>query len=233
MSCERYQKALVEAAARSDSLPLDLRRHLNTCSPCRAAFEQEQSLFSSIDARIRETANGEVPPSLLARVRIRLAQEPSPSKKRSSTAKWLYAAAATLLLALLPLLRMKNASIEPAKREAEAKDALVTMSQGFNAERDHSAHRASSTAKRENHIRRSVTSRVVRKANVATNTQTLEVLVPANQELLLRRYARALYRRSAPTLSVGPYQIPSVGRSPDSLDIAELQFQQLPDLASE
>ena len=72
MPCENYKDALIETAA-SDAHPQgDLRVHLDACASCRAAFEQEQALFSSIDAGLHVTANPEAPASLLPRIRARL-----------------------------------------------------------------------------------------------------------------------------------------------------------------
>ncbi len=72
MLCKHYKVALIEAAASSAQPQGDLRAHLEACASCRAAFEQEQSLFASIDAGLHVAANAEVPASLLPRVRARL-----------------------------------------------------------------------------------------------------------------------------------------------------------------
>ncbi len=69
MLCKHYKVALIEAAASSAQPQGDLRAHLEACASCRAAFEQEQSLFASIDAGLHVAANAEVPASLLPRVR--------------------------------------------------------------------------------------------------------------------------------------------------------------------
>ena len=70
MPCAHYKDALIEAAASGadltsvptpDEETAALRAHLESCASCRAAFEQEQSLFSSIDAGLHAAANAEVP----------------------------------------------------------------------------------------------------------------------------------------------------------------------------
>ena len=76
MLCEHYKEALIEAAASGAEPHGDLRAHLDGCAGCRAAFEQEQALFASIDGGLRVTANADVPASLLPRVRARLHAEP-------------------------------------------------------------------------------------------------------------------------------------------------------------
>ena len=72
MLCEHYKEALIEAAASGAEPHGDLRAHLDGCAGCRAAFEQEQALFASIDDGLRVTANADVPASLLPRVRAQL-----------------------------------------------------------------------------------------------------------------------------------------------------------------
>ncbi len=69
MPCEHYKDALIEPAATGAGPQGELRAHLAACASCRAAFEQEQSLFSAIDSGLHTVANAEVPPSLLPRVR--------------------------------------------------------------------------------------------------------------------------------------------------------------------
>ena len=72
MLCKHYKNALIEAAASNGQPQGELRAHLGACASCRTAFEQEQALFSSIDASLHVTANADVPASLLPRVRARL-----------------------------------------------------------------------------------------------------------------------------------------------------------------
>jgi hypothetical protein len=80
MLCQHYKKALIETAASGSEPQGDLRVHVDACAACRAAFEQEQSLFASIDAGLHVTANAEVPASLLPRVRARLEEESAPRR---------------------------------------------------------------------------------------------------------------------------------------------------------
>lgn len=72
MPCEQYKDALIEAASTGAAPQGELRAHLAECASCREAFVQEQSLFGAIDSGLRTTANAEVPPSLLPRVRAGL-----------------------------------------------------------------------------------------------------------------------------------------------------------------
>jgi hypothetical protein len=97
MPCKHYKEALIEAAAISAQPQGDLRGHLDACGSCRAAFEQEQSLFASIDAGLHTTANAEVPASLLPRVRARL--DEAAAVQRRWFQPWIFAPA-SLALAL-------------------------------------------------------------------------------------------------------------------------------------
>ena len=72
MPCKHYKDALIEAAASGAEPPGELRAHLSGCVDCRAALEQEQALFASIDAGLHVAANAEAPASLLPRVRASL-----------------------------------------------------------------------------------------------------------------------------------------------------------------
>jgi hypothetical protein len=80
MPCKPYKDALIEASATRAEPQGELRAHLAACSDCRAVFEQERSLFASIDAGLRVAANAEVPASLLPRVRARLDVEATPQR---------------------------------------------------------------------------------------------------------------------------------------------------------
>ena len=81
MPCEHYKDALIEAAASGSQPQGDLRAHLDACAPCRALFEQEQSLFASIDAGLQVTANAVVPASLVPHVLARLDEAVTPQRR--------------------------------------------------------------------------------------------------------------------------------------------------------
>jgi len=120
MLCERNQKVLIEAVAAKQPLPPEVQSHVDACPACGAALAQEQLLFASIEAGIRKTANAEVPQSFVPTLRVRFAQElAAPPKRNSIAANWLWmAAAAALLLALLPLLRPRGSPTERAAQRA-------------------------------------------------------------------------------------------------------------------
>jgi len=100
MPCKHYKEALIEAAASGTEPQGDLRAHVSDCAACRAAFEQEQSLFASIDGGLQVTANAEMPASLLPRVRAQL-DDPSVSRRSWVPAWAVIAATAALVLAVV------------------------------------------------------------------------------------------------------------------------------------
>lgn len=77
MPCNRYKKALTEAAATGDvSLTDILGEHLKSCLGCRQFFVREQALFAAIASRLHEHANAQPSFSLEASVRASIALEP-------------------------------------------------------------------------------------------------------------------------------------------------------------
>src|SRR5260370_10067554 len=99
MPCKHYKDALIEAAASGAQPQGDLRSHVAECADCRAAFEQEQTLFASIDVGVHGTANAQVPASLLPRIRARLDEEIAP--KRRWIQPLIFAAASVVRLFLV------------------------------------------------------------------------------------------------------------------------------------
>lgn len=107
MPCKDYKNALVEAAASGAELRGELRAHLVGCPDCRIAFEQERTLFSSIDAGLHATTNAEVPASLLPRVRAELDKT---GEARSRWFRpWIFAAASiAIALAIFQFARPRH-----------------------------------------------------------------------------------------------------------------------------
>jgi len=104
MPCKHYKDALIEAAASGAEPHAELRAHLAECADCRATFEQEQALFSAIEAGLHVTANSEMPGSLLPRVRERLDEEIAPQRRLFQP--WIFAAASVgLALAIFLFVR--------------------------------------------------------------------------------------------------------------------------------
>ena len=114
MPCERYKEALIYAAASGLPPSREVRLHLEDCSSCTGFFAREQSLLASIDAGIRQMAQAEVPASVVAAFRARLADGSLADSAARRVPAWQYglAAAGILMVALLPLLHMQKPSLD-------------------------------------------------------------------------------------------------------------------------
>ena len=80
MACEKYSGWMTEAAlgalaAERDS---ELRAHVVECESCRSAQEAASALVSAMDAAAARLVAGEPSPQFAARLRARIAEEPSP-----------------------------------------------------------------------------------------------------------------------------------------------------------
>jgi len=194
MLCEHYKEALIEAAASDAPLPGDLRAHLGDCGACRAAFEEEQALFASIDGGLRVTANAEVPASLLPRVRARL-DETEAGPNRPWVTNWLVLASAAVLVGAFFSARavwrtnvarnpvvtaVKPNVISPEKHEPTV---APPVEQNFGSQRQVAV----------------VSRPSVYKTAIRTESKP-EVLVPKDQEVLLMEYAEQWRAHKHPLL---------------------------------
>ena len=232
MPCQHYKDALIEAAASGFQPQGDLRAHVNACDSCRAAFEQEQSLFSSIDAGLQVTANAEMPPSLLPRVRARLQQESALS--RSWLTNWLVlASAAGVLVTLFAVHAVWRTNVVQKPVETAGKTILpprVTLP----AQKQNPAvlppMKKNSVSQR--HLAIAKNSRA-HKTLIRRKTMP-EVLVPRDQEVLLAEYAEQWrFHKRAPLLAqdsdatiLAPLQVAQI-------QIAELDVKLLADQKSQ
>jgi hypothetical protein len=106
MPCEKYQEALTDLAATGVEPNGGLRTHLNGCASCREVLRQDRSLFSAIDASVRQLANAQVPPSLIPRLHERLTQE---AMRRSATIPaWTLVTATALIVVAVWLVRVHS-----------------------------------------------------------------------------------------------------------------------------
>jgi anti-sigma factor RsiW len=187
MPCENYKDALIEAAVSGAEPQAELRAHLAACTACRTDFAEEQSLFASIDAGLRQFVSAEVPASLLPRVRARVAEEVVPH--RTWFTNWLTVASAAAIIAVFFVVRVarhSNFSTNPPANSAKTDSPATVLppSEG--------PARAPEPSSRTN-------SRSNSQTFVARNSQTPrlhparssipEVLVPGDQEVWLARYA--------------------------------------------
>jgi hypothetical protein len=184
MPCKHYKDALIEAAAGGAELQGDLRAHLGRCAECRAAFEQERSLFASIDARLHVAANTEVPASLLPRVRARLDEEIAPQHRWFQP--WIFAAASVAIaLATFQFARPHHAGRDDqAKEPPQILAANAPAKSSGHQNSDPGAQIASSNAKSQTRVH-SIFSRP------GASSQP-EVLVPPDEREALARFVATL-----------------------------------------
>jgi hypothetical protein len=186
MSCTHYKNTLIEAAASGAELQGDLRAHLAECSDCRAAFEQERSLFASIDAGLHVTANAEMPASLLPRVRVRLDEVAAP--RRIWASNWVaFASAAVIIVAFFAARSLwrpntVHAPIETAG-EGSAPPRMTPPSQKHDVVVP--SGEKNSASQRQLAIAKSPSTH----ETLVKGKTTPEVLVPRDQEVLLAEYA--------------------------------------------
>lgn len=95
MPCESYKQALTDTVAAGQVPARELATHLRSCSACRAAFAAEQELFAALESGVQAISNAEIPSSLLAGVRVRLAEQPV------QQSYWLLLAGAAITAAVL------------------------------------------------------------------------------------------------------------------------------------
>ena len=216
MLCKHYKVALIEAAASSAQPQGDLRAHLEACASCRAAFEQEQSLFASIDAGLHATANAEVPASLLPRVRARLDEESAP--RRIWTTNWLVLTSAAVVVVTLFAVRavwrtnvLRN-PVETAEKSS-APPRVTPPPQNQNPVV------VPPTAKDSGARGQLVIAKIHPMPVALMSKKTMqEVLVPRDQEVLLAEYAEQwrLHKRA-----------PLLAQDADATVLAPLQVAQI------
>jgi hypothetical protein len=211
MPCEHHKEALIEAAANGFQPQGELRAHLDACAACRAAFEQEQSLFASIDAGLHVTANAEVPPSLLPRVRAGLQQESALSRSWLTNGLVLASAAGVLFTLFAaravwrpnvvqkPVEMAGKPSVSPPRNHGRVIKPLAVENSGPQRQLA------------------MVKNPLAHETLVIGKTMP-EVLVPRDQEVLLAEYAK-LWRLQKPA--------PLLAQDADATIIVPLQVAQI------
>jgi hypothetical protein len=229
MSCERYKTVIVEAAAAGEVGP-PLRLHLEGCAECRAAFADEQSLFSTIDSRLSQQMN--VSPSLefLPRVRSAIDLENSGWSVRNSNVwfRWLPTAgvAAVACLALLFAVRHHSHTSEqhqpvtnavargPAEAQVQAQQVQPNPEAAFRAV----ASLTKRPAKRDPQVHASGSEREP------------EILVSPEERVALAQFVSGLSRRREVALALthpAPFEPQPETPPGGPLEIAKLEVPPL------
>lgn len=102
MFCESYKQPLMDAAVFGGELPRELELHLHECDGCATGFTAELSLLAAMDLQLRRSVNGEVPASMVARVRGAVAEQVVP--ERRIWRNWILAPVGAVVMAAVVLL---------------------------------------------------------------------------------------------------------------------------------
>jgi len=217
MLCEHYKEALIEAASSGVAPPGDLRAHLDGCAACRAAFEQEQALFASIDGGLRVTANADVPASLLPRVRARLHAEAAPT--RTWLTNWLVLASAAAVIAAFFVARVvwrPDAPQNPQTNSTQEDPSgpVIPPAQGPGQSAKDSSLPSPRFSMSTNSPQQGVQS---------AHNAFPEVLVPRDQEVLLTEYAEQWRGHKHPLLLAQEFDATTL----TPLQVAPIQIEEL------
>jgi hypothetical protein len=226
MTCTHYKHALLELAARGAEPDQELRAHAQACSVCLSAFENERSLFASIDSGLHSSVNAEVPSSFIPTVRAQLQRESHPAQRSPRLTErliWVSAFAAAAII-LFTFTRFDQwvkpqspdeqfATQRPespvAQESTTAKPVQGSMPQIISEIGKITATKAAMT---------------IDTSSVQTKNRQPEIIVQPDQEILLAHYADRWTRHhhSSATLLAesNPYQ-------PDPLQVPLIQIAEL------
>jgi hypothetical protein len=221
MPCEHYKDALIEAAATGAVPQGELRAHLAACDSCRASFEQEQSLFTAIDCGLRTTANDEVPPSLLPRVRASL--DEAVMSQRGWARPLIFASASVAFAFLLVLMARPHRTVPVEQaRQAPPLPASIKPSTGVRKEGPPARTEIASSIP---HHSQSAKHSAFFPAAASSNP---EVLVPPDEREAFARFVIALRGHGEVALALVTPAVQTKEESPgiEPLQIKPLEEQQ-------
>jgi hypothetical protein len=228
MPCEDYREALIEAAAAGVASSGELRLHLGACASCRAAFAEETQLFAAIETGLRATANVEVPPSFLPRVRARLENAPE-ADRRWTPFLILAAASAAIALTIFIASRPRQATNDNQAKQTLGVPFSETPAKPASEEVVASRNTAVAMSARRAPQRRDSIS--VSSASSAG----LEVIVPPDEREAFARFMDSQQVRNVAAIAL---VVPASSKkdepmSVEPLEIAELKVMPLEALVSE
>jgi hypothetical protein len=232
MTCNHYKQALLELAARGAEPDPQLLAHLQACSSCSSAFENERSLFASIDSCLRSSANAEIPSSFIPSVRAQLQRE-SPATQAARITNplfWLPAIAAAAIILFIFASQYRRIKPQPTDEPLAIERTESPVATATIAAIPSQATTAPITAAVG---KRFASKAMIRpdKKPVRAGSSDPEILVPPDQEILLARYAdqfRRHHQSSATLLTeVAPDQTDQL--QVPLIQIAELEVKPLAD----
>jgi hypothetical protein len=180
MSCERYADAILEQALGEPAAP-ELEAHLRTCDACRETLERERRLIGTIDGELREAVSVSPRPWFRRGVRERIASE---SRRRRLQRYVLLPVAASVVVSIAAWSLMRRAPLPPQSVRATAAATPALPAPPAPAAAAPFTPAVPAT--------RIPTQRVARRLDRRPEP---EVLVPAGEEELTRRFVVSLRAR--------------------------------------
>ena len=196
MSCEKFQAALIAAAASGAESSPDPRahaafEHAKSCAYCAAELAQQRSLLAAIDTNLHRQMNSPVPLATLHRFEARLAQEPPSVPSRSLKFSWFYSAAAFATAAALILIAMPG--LHMRKRNPQA--VALSEAAPSRTARSTTDDRPQMPPTPLEPAVQPATRRIKHRSQAVTASQP-EILVPPDEQVALDRFiARGNTRR--------------------------------------
>lgn len=218
MTCDKYENALLLAAARNGELDAKLARHLDRCSKCRMTLRSERQLFSRIDSALRAQVNEDPRPGFLAQLRVQLSKELT--ARPGSNRVW-HAGAALALVLIAMFYPLVNSRQPRVQGNLQMPNIRVPQSAGVTQ-----------SARASEDLRVRFRHRSKRAAVQSAVPQELEVLVPPDEQKAFVQFVGRVARRDAMAEAVvtpaanktanSNTELPQV----PSVDIADLQLDQ-------
>ena len=227
MTCQRHAAALIELAASGAEPNPELRAHLRSCPSCRAAFQHERQLFTSIDASLCASVNAQVPAAFVQRVRAVVNQQPAPTSVSFFRPRIVFALAAAAIILFF---------FAHSTRRAKFPSEENSIAQRHQPPSDTLPPKPPAPALNSASSRIAPSSVETRRTKVSTGNlphpsqstpHNPEILVSNDQEILLARYAQQLSQRSSLlTLASVPANDTELSQTP-ALQVSPIQIAQL------
>jgi hypothetical protein len=221
MPCKHYKDALIEAAASGAEPTGELRAHLAGCVDCRAALEQEQVLFASIDADLHVAANAEAPASLFPRVRARLDEESAP-RRIWATNRLVLGGAAVLVVAFFTARAVWRTDVTRKPDVTVVRSTVPTQVTAPPQKHNPALEPSLRKDGVSKHYPSIANYHPVHETIVGGKT-TLEVLVPRDQEIMLAEYAEQWSLHKHPLLLAQNFDATTLS----SLQVEPIQIDEL------
>lgn len=181
MTCNKYENALLSAAASNDERDTKLAQHLERCLTCRTTLSLQRKLVSRIDSTLRAEVNETPPSGFLAQLRLQLTKE-LPLRPGSNRVWHATAALGLVLIATFyPLINGRQSRVQQ-----DLQTPTIKVLQ--NGRVKHSAPASEDSAVRSRHHSK-------RPAVQNTRRQEPEVLVPPDEQQAFAQFVACVARR--------------------------------------